>query len=186
MPNPKKLFVWFVALFVLFEVLVLLSLLDFPPLNLIDYEDIGINIENILGFGVALAFFIGPLLGVKIILSADDTFPHLRKTKFITSLFYILSPLGFLVGWFLFAAIMNSGSLLSSEPIPTRLLPVVAQIIIFPLLFIGLLVLLYRFDISWSKGKKTFFTVYTAIMQVISSIAIFFITVLGMHDGSLS
>lgn len=182
MTNEKSLYVVFIAIFILFETLFALSLLDYPFINIADYDRTGIG-DDFFGWAIGIIFFIGITLGWALILKTDGTSSSLKTIKWIYSLFYILSPLLFLFYTMIKSGVF-SGEFLNGNSLALLyfvILPLFALLLAASLLFI-----VYFYDIAWSKGKKIFFGIYNFIIGIISTILVMITTGLAMLDHGLS
>lgn len=173
MERLRKIYFAFLSLFFVMDIILILALLDAS--NIIDY---GFSIESIMSLIGAVAFVIGIIFGLILLVKNNRELYNLRTVKIFLGLYYIMSPLGLalvpLIGYFF----DNSSTDFFSLQV---LLPIT-----FLLLVIILIILNFLSKDEWSKGLKIFTIIYNIIIGSISAILIFITLVFSMHDGGIS
>ncbi|MDP1728905.1 MAG: hypothetical protein Q8L27_01735 [archaeon] len=163
--DLNKIYKWMMSIFVVYLLISILILLDFEPINLIDY---GEAIEMLISSLMSLSLLIGIIIGFVILYNADNNFEHIRGTKWFIFLFYLFSPLVFFVVSGI-SDLQGIGiTVLSTLPI------------LLTLLFV------YFFDITWSRSKRIAFGIYYFIIGVAFSVLTWGIALLGMSDRAMS
>jgi hypothetical protein len=187
--NYKKLFTILIYVFVLFEIGNIIVLLDM--LNVFEVERvINRGIEELIPIVQTILFITGEILAVVILLKTDSEALYIKKTKILSSLFIIISPIIVIIP-FVFSYVMqispiateNMGtSSTSSTSLFYILMTITLLIAVFMIYFISL----YRFNILWSKSKKMLFAIFSSIVNIILTAVVLIMSSFGMLDHSLS
>ena len=118
---------------------------------------------TILLFPIILLFPVGIFLGLWFLFKSNETLPYWRATKFVLALFYVFSPLLFIILYVL-------------ERFITPLY--VSNLWFLIAFFAGVLLIIslssiYFFQSSWSVGKKLLFITFQSILGIAASVALF-------------
>jgi magnesium-transporting ATPase (P-type) len=160
-------------------------------LNVFEVERvINRGIEELIPIVQTILFITGEILAVVILLKTDSEALYIKKTKILSSLFIIISPIIVIIP-FVFSYVMqispiateNMGtSSTSSTSLFYILMTITLLIAVFMIYFISL----YRFNILWSKSKKMLFAIFSSIVNIILTAVVLIMSSFGMLDHSLS
>jgi len=184
MRYQRGVYTTFIILFIVFEVLFAMALLD--TFGVVDHERmIGDTVEGIIAFGIVLTFLLGIILGIVLLTEADETTISKKTVKILMVLFYVISPFAMgliLLGVIFFGGIIGGVSQADMGILLGGLLGVLAVIAILITLF----VMLKKHNSQWTRGQNIFFIIYNLVVSLASGVLIFLASMMSMHDGAIS